>query len=76
MGGMDSIFITPVLVRCLIGPLGLSEHMTSTSCTQTLQTVLMEAVTRLWLPTRLHHLPLPSHPPTLLYMQSVILQCF
>ena len=30
--------------------------------------VLMVALTRLWLPTH------PSHPPTLLYIQSVILQ--
>ena len=55
MGGMGLIF-TPVLVRRLIDPPGLSRPMTSTSWTHSyvLQTVKLDGVTRLWLPTYPH----------------------
>ena len=62
MEGMGLIF-TLVLVTRLLGPLGLSGLMTSNSWTQILQTVLLESVTHLWLPTHpTIHLP-PTHPP-------------
>ena len=52
MGGMGLIF-TPVLVRHLLGPLGLSGPMTSTFRTHRYpQTVLLEGTTHLRLPTR------------------------
>ena len=47
------LIFTPVLVRHLLGPLGLSGSMTSISWTYTylLQTVLLKGITCLWLPT-------------------------
>ena len=51
MDSMGMIF-TPVLVRYLLGPLGLPGPITGISWThRTLQKVLLETVTRLWLPT-------------------------
>ena len=65
------LILTPVLVRHLLGPPGLSGLMTSTSWTQNLPTVLLEAVN---LCPAAH----PTHPacslPTPFYVQSMILQ--
>ena len=60
MGGMDLIFI-PVLVRRLLGPLGLSGPMTSTFWTHRFskRSLLLEGITCLQLPTCPHH---PRHP--------------
>ena len=59
MGGMSLIF-TPVLVRCLLGPPGLSRPMTNGSCLIATPTVQLEGITSLWLPTCPHH---PLSPP-------------
>ena len=77
MGSMGLIF-TPALVRRLLRPSSLvwayDQHFMDS---QLLQTVLLEGLTNLQLPTRpLHPLqpPHPSHPPIPLYVQFVILQ--
>ena len=53
------LILTPMLVRCLLGPLGLSGPMTSTSGLIN----LLEGIACLWLPTHPQHPPHPL-PPT------------
>ena len=71
MGGMGLIF-TPVIVRCLLGPLSLSGPMTSISWTNS---YAKNPIRRYNLPPAAHlpPQPHPSHSPTPLYTQSMIL---
>ena len=71
MGGMGLIF-TPVLVRHLLGPLGLSGPMTSTSRIHT--DTLNGPITRYNLPLDSHSLHPLYYPPLHSCMQFVILQ--
>ena len=64
MEGMGLIF-TPMLVRHLIGPLGLSGPITI---------ALLGLIGVPNNPIRRYHPPPASHPPTPLYVQSMILQ--
>ena len=74
MGAMGLIF-TPAMVRPLLRPSSLvwayDQYFLDSLL---LQTVLMEGLTRLRLPTCPFTHPTLSRPPTLLYMQSVIIQ--
>ena len=74
MGGVGLIFI-PVLVRHILRPSSLvwayNQHFLDSWL---LQTVLLEGLTCLQLPTRPLHPPHPTPSPTPLYVQSVILQ--
>ena len=67
MGDMGLIF-TPVLVRHLLDSLGLSGPITGISWTHI--DTLNSPIGRYNSPPAAH----PSHPPTFLYMQSVILK--
>ena len=69
MGGMDLIF-TPVLVRRLLGPLGLSGRLG-------LSLALLGLISTPNSPSERYNpspVAQPSPPPTPLYVQSVILQ--
>ena len=75
MRGMGLIF-TPVLVRRLLGSPGLSRPITTVALLGFIVT-LNSPIGRYNLPPAAYlpqNLPHPSHPPTTLYTQSVILQ--